>query len=31
MPPSQYAQADGQVYIDLDVETAVTYCAFRAA
>lgn len=31
MPPSQYAQADGQVYIDLDLATAVTYCAFRAA
>jgi len=30
-PPSQYAQADGQVYIDLDLATAVTYCVFRAA
>jgi hypothetical protein len=31
MPPSQYAQADGQVYVDLDLETAVTFAVFRAA
>jgi len=31
LPPSQYGQADNMVYIDLDLATAVTYCAFRPA
>jgi len=31
LPPSQYAQADGSVYIDLDSETGVTVAVFRAA
>jgi hypothetical protein len=30
-PPSQYAQADGYVYIDVDLETAVTFAVFRPA
>jgi hypothetical protein len=31
LPPSQYAQADNMLYIDLDLATAITYCAFRPA
>lgn len=30
LPPSQYGQVDGMIYIDLDLATAITYCAFRA-
>lgn len=31
LPPSQYAQADGKTYVDLDVITGVTICVWRAA
>lgn len=31
LPPSQYAQADGKVYINFDGITGATICVWRAA